>query len=79
MKNALVYACFLSGKWYSLVNNQLNKIFSSDHVKKGGDVFICASGSKEEYEKLLEMTIDSNQHHIQYLFPPILAKGFDSK
>ena len=53
MKNALVYACFLSGKWYSLVNNQLNKIFSSDHVKKGGDVFICASGSKEEYEKLI--------------------------
>ncbi len=59
MKNALVYACFLSGKWYSLVNNQLNKIFSSDHVKNGGDVFICASGSKEEYEKLLEMLGDN--------------------
>lgn len=58
MKNALVYACFLSGKWYSLVNNQLNKIFSSDHYLNGGEVFICATGTQEEYEKLVAMVSD---------------------
>jgi hypothetical protein len=59
MKNAIVYSCFLSGKWYSLVSNQLNKIFSSKTVLNGGDVFICASGTEEEYNKLIEIVGDN--------------------
>jgi hypothetical protein len=55
MKNAIVYSCFLTGKWYSLVSNQLTKIFSSKTVLNGGDVFICASGTEEEYKKLIEI------------------------
>ena len=53
MKTAIVYSCFLTGKWYSLVSNQLTKIFSSKTVLNGGDVFICASGTEEEYKKLV--------------------------
>ena len=65
MKNAIVYSCFLTGKWYSLVSNQLTKIFSSKTVLNGGDVFICASGTEEEYKKLLEI-IGENKAVVSY-------------
>ena len=66
MKTAIVYSCFLTGKWYSLVSNQLTKIFSSKTVLNGGDVFICASGTEEEYKKLIEIIGDNKAfvyHH----------------
>ena len=66
MKTAIVYSCFLTGKWYSLVSNQLTKIFSSKTVLNGGDVFICASGTNEEYKKLIEIIGDNKAfvyHH----------------
>jgi hypothetical protein len=66
MKTAIVYSCFLTGKWYSLVSNQLTKIFSSKTVLNGGDVFICASGTDEEYKKLIEIIGDNKAfvyHH----------------
>ena len=65
MKTAIVYSCFLSGKWYSLVTNQLNKIFSSKTVLNGGDVFICATGTEEEYKKLIEI-VGNNKATISY-------------
>lgn len=65
MKTAIVYSCFLSGKWYSLVTNQLNKIFSSKTVLNGGDVFICATGTEEEYTKLIEI-VGNNKATISY-------------
>ena len=55
MKNAIVYACYLVNSWQSIVSEQLDRIFSSLTVLKGGDVFICASGKEEEYLKLLQL------------------------
>ena len=55
MKNAIVYACYLVNSWQTIVSEQLDRIFSSLTVLKGGEVFICASGKEEEYLKLLQL------------------------
>ena len=55
MKNAIVYACYLVNSWQTIVSEQLDRIFSSLTVLKGGEVFICASGKEEEYFKLLQL------------------------
>ncbi len=55
MKNAIVYACYLTNSWHSIVSEQLDRIFSSSTVLKGGEVFICATGDQEEYLKLLQL------------------------
>ena len=55
MKNAIVYACYLINSWQSIVSEQLDRIFASLTVLKGGEVFICDTGKEEEYFKLLHL------------------------
>ena len=55
MKNAIVYACYLTNSWHSIVSEQLDRIFSSSTVLKGGEVFICATGTEQEYLKFLKI------------------------
>ena len=55
MKNAIVYACYLTNSWHTIVSEQLDRIFSSLTVLKGGEVFICATGTEQEYLKFLKI------------------------
>ncbi len=55
MKNAIVYACYLTNSWHSIITEQLDRIFSSYTVLNGGEVFICATGNEQEYLKLLQL------------------------
>lgn len=75
MKNAIVYACYLVNSWQTIVSEQLDRIFSSSTVLKGGEVFICATGTEQEYIKLLQLV---NNRKAQISFHPDLKYGCEA-